>query len=65
LKFMPPVVYPVTRTMPGFLAGWLGTGGTWQALVVSVINLVVATAIYLPFVLLANRTDEVGGVTHD
>ncbi|WP_047999258.1 PTS transporter subunit EIIC [Lactiplantibacillus herbarum] len=65
LKFMPPVVYPVTKTMPGFLTGWLGTGGTWQALVVSVINLVVATAIYLPFVLLANRTDEAGDVTHD
>jgi len=65
LKFMPPVVYPVTKTMPGFLTGWLGTGGTWQALVVSVINLVVATAIYLPFVLLANRTDEAGDITHD
>lgn len=57
LQWMPPVVYPITRTTPGFLTGWLGTGGDWRALIVSVINLAVATAIYLPFVLLANQTD--------
>ncbi len=57
LQLMPPVVYPVDRTTPGFLIGWLGTGGDWRALVVSLINLLVATAIYLPFVLLANQTE--------
>ncbi|KRO14792.1 cellobiose PTS, EIIC [Lactiplantibacillus xiangfangensis] len=57
LQLMPPVVYPVDRTTPGVLIGWLGTGGDWRALVVSLINLLVATAIYLPFVLLANQTE--------
>ncbi|MCT4457322.1 PTS sugar transporter subunit IIC [Lactiplantibacillus paraplantarum] len=58
LQWMPPVVYPVSKTMPGFLTGWLGTGGDWRALLVSLINIAVATAIYLPFVLLANQVDE-------
>ncbi|RRK09835.1 PTS sugar transporter subunit IIC [Lactiplantibacillus garii] len=58
LQLMPPVVYPVGRTTPGFLIGWLGTGGDWRALLVSLVNLAVATAIYLPFVLLANQTEE-------
>ena len=48
LQWMPPVVYPVSKTMPGFLTGWLGTGGDWRALLVSLINIAVATAIYLP-----------------
>lgn len=64
LSFMPPVVYPVERTMPGFLVGWLGTGGDWRALLVSLINLAVATAIYLPFILLENRSVE-GGRTDE
>lgn len=58
LQWMPPVVYPVGRTMPGFLTGWLGTGGDWRAFIVSLINIAVATAIYLPFVLLANQVEE-------
>ncbi|BDZ30463.1 PTS transporter subunit EIIC [Lactiplantibacillus sp. WILCCON 0030] len=62
LQLMPPVVYPVGRTMPGFLMGWLGTGGDWRALAVSLVNLAVATVIYLPFVLLENRVVE-GGAT--
>lgn len=61
LSWIPPVVYPVTRTTPGFLIGWLGTGGDWRALLVSGLNLVVATAIYLPFVLLVNQTETGGG----
>jgi len=58
LGLMPPVVYPVGRTMPGFLVGWLGSGGDWRALLVSLVNLAVATAIYLPFILLENRVVE-------
>ncbi|MFC6294210.1 PTS transporter subunit EIIC [Lactiplantibacillus daoliensis] len=58
LGVMPPVVYPVGRTMPGFLVGWLGSGGDWRALLVSLVNLSVATAIYLPFILLENRVVE-------
>jgi len=63
LGLMPPVVYPVGRTMPGFLVGWLGSGGDWRALLVSLVNLAVATAIYLPFILLETRV--VGGRSTD
>jgi len=63
LQFMPPVAYPIYRTMPGFLMGWLGTGGDWHALLVSALNLTVATAIYLPFILMNNQS-ELGG-DHD
>ena len=55
LQWMPAVVYPITRTTPGVLMGWLGTGGDWRALLVSLVNLAVAVAIYLPFILLDNR----------
>ncbi|MFC6179755.1 PTS transporter subunit EIIC [Lactiplantibacillus daowaiensis] len=64
LSWMPPVAYPIYRTMPGFLMGWLGTGGDWRALLVSVINLAVATAIYLPFILINNRI-VTGGADHE
>ncbi|MFT8741503.1 MAG: PTS transporter subunit EIIC [Liquorilactobacillus satsumensis] len=57
-NFMPPTVYPVSSTAPGFMVGWLGTGGTWQALLVSVLNVAVGTLIYLPFILLNNRIQE-------
>ncbi|WP_234002740.1 PTS transporter subunit EIIC [Lactobacillus sp. CBA3605] len=60
LQWMPPVVYPLHRTTPGFLMGWLGTGGDWHALLVSVVNLVVATAIYLPFIWLDNQAVKGG-----
>ncbi|WP_057895992.1 PTS transporter subunit EIIC [Liquorilactobacillus oeni] len=55
LNFMPPTVYPVSSSTPGLLIGWLGTGGTWQALLISIINVVAGIAIYLPFIILDNR----------
>lgn len=67
LNFMPPSVYPVSETTPGFLAGWLGTGGTWQAFLISIINLLAAVALYLPFVLLHNYFESMrkGGATNE
>lgn len=59
LNFMPPSVYPVSETTPGFLAGWLGTGGTWQAFLISILNLMVAIVLYLPFVLLHDHFEGV------
>lgn len=64
LSWMPPVAYPIYRTMPGFLTGWLGTGGDWHALVISILNLAVSTAIYLPFILINNRLTT-GGATDE
>ncbi|MFC6273966.1 PTS transporter subunit EIIC [Levilactobacillus tangyuanensis] len=53
-KLVPPIVYPVPRTTPGPLIAYLGTGGDWRALVLSVICLILSVLIYLPFVRLLN-----------
>ncbi|NLR08426.1 MULTISPECIES: PTS transporter subunit EIIC [Lactobacillaceae] len=60
-KLVPPIVYPVPRTTPGPLVAYLGTGGDWRALVLSLVCLSVSVIIYLPFVRLLN--DE-GGADH-
>lgn len=61
-KLVPPIVYPVPRTTPGPLVAYLGTGGDWRALLLSLICLGVSVVIYLPFVRLLN--DE-GGADHE
>lgn len=61
LKLVPPIVYPVPRTTPGPLIAYLGTGGDWRALLLSLICLALSVAIYLPFVRLANLA---GGDDH-
>ncbi|MDN7145879.1 PTS transporter subunit EIIC [Liquorilactobacillus mali] len=58
-NFMPPSVYPVSETTPGFLAGWLGTGGAWQAFLFSILNLIIAIVLYLPFVLLHDYFEDI------
>lgn len=53
--FIPPAVYTIPPTTPGILAAYLGTNGNLRALLVSIINLVVATLIYIPFVKVSNH----------
>lgn len=53
-RLVPPIVYPVPRTTPGPLVGYLGTGGDWRALLLSLVCLSVSVLIYLPFVRLLN-----------
>lgn len=60
-KWVPPIVYPVPRTTPGPLLAYLGTGGDWRALLLSVVCLVISVIIYLPFVRLLNHE---GGADH-
>lgn len=55
LHLMPAAVYPVPLTTPGILKGFLATGGNWVALLVSGLNLALATLIYLPFVTLNDK----------
>lgn len=50
LHLMTPAVYQVPATTPGPLLAWLTTNGNWPALLVSVLGLAVAVAIYVPFV---------------
>lgn len=61
LKLVPPIVYPVPRTTPGPLVAYLGTGGDWRALLLSMLCLTVSVLIYLPFVRLLNAE---GGADH-
>ncbi|WP_143462470.1 PTS transporter subunit EIIC [Levilactobacillus enshiensis] len=60
-KLVPPIVYPVPRTTPGPLIAYLGTGGDWRALALSLVCLTVSVLIYLPFVRLLNQE---GGGNH-
>lgn len=54
MQIIPPVAYAVPWTTPGPLIAFLGTGGNWMALFVSILCLTIATLIYLPFVIAAN-----------
>lgn len=54
-KLVPPMVYPMPRTTPGPLMAYMGTGGDWRALLLSLVCLTVSVLIYLPFVRLLNQ----------
>ncbi|EUJ30657.1 PTS system cellobiose-specific transporter subunit IIC [Listeria floridensis FSL S10-1187] len=41
--------------MPPLINSFLATGGDWMAPVISLINLIVAFVIWVPFVISANR----------
>jgi PTS system cellobiose-specific IIC component len=52
-----PVVVNVIWVMPTILSGFLATGGDWRAIVLTIVNLVVALLIWAPFILAANKID--------
>ena len=58
IGFLPKVVISVPWVMPPVLNAFLATGANWKAAVVGVINLVIITAIYMPFVIMANKQAE-------
>ena len=57
-KWVPPMAYPMPRTTPGPLMAYMGTGGDWRALALSVVCLAVSVLIYLPFVRLLNQDPQ-------
>lgn len=59
LKIIPPIAYGVPWTTPGPLIPFLGTGGNWVALLIGLVNIAVATLIYMPFVVVANKAADV------
>ncbi|WP_367295532.1 PTS transporter subunit EIIC [Levilactobacillus yonginensis] len=61
LKLVPPIVYPVPSTTPGPLIAFVGTGGDWRALALSLVCLSISVLVYLPFVRLLNGQ---GGANH-
>lgn len=55
LHLMPPSVYPVPIGTPGPLFAFIGTNGSWQALGFSILAIIIATYIYIPFVKMAAK----------
>lgn len=58
LGFAGPIVNTVPWTTPPLLNAFLATNGSLGAVIVSAVNLVVAFAIYAPFVILANKAKK-------
>lgn len=56
-----PVVVNVIWVMPTALSGFLATAGDWRAIVLTLVNLAVAFAIWAPFVIAANKMDPALG----
>ncbi|WP_134683867.1 PTS sugar transporter subunit IIC [Brevibacillus migulae] len=55
--FAGKAVVMVPWTTPVILSAWLSTAGSWGAVITQIICLAVATLIYLPFVMIANKKD--------
>lgn len=52
-------VYAMPWTTPPILSAWLSTGGSIGAIITQLICIVMAVAIYAPFVLVANKAREI------
>lgn len=58
LNLIPPGVLDAGWTTPQPLKEFFASGGAWQSLVSQVVAIIVATLIYLPFVLASNKAAE-------
>src|SRR5699024_11821426 len=54
---VPKTVAIVPWTTPPILSGYLVTGGSWRGIALQVVNLTVATLMYIPFIK-AGRSEE-------
>lgn len=61
LHIIPPIVYPVPNGTPGILVPFIGTGGDWRALVLSIALLILDIAVYLPFIKWAFEPHQTDG----
>lgn len=58
IGWLPKIVISVPWVTPPVIAAFLATGANWRAGLVAAINILIATAIYFPFVLMANKEQE-------
>ncbi|KRK79178.1 PTS transporter subunit EIIC [Companilactobacillus nodensis] len=65
LHLMPPSVYPIPTGAPGLLSAFIGTNGSWQALIFSLISLTVSVYIYIPFVRIAEKLKTIDNLALD
>lgn len=63
LHLMPPSVYPVPIGTPGPLIAFTGTNGSWQALVFSIIAIIISVYIYIPFVKMAYKVKQLDNLS--
>jgi PTS system cellobiose-specific IIC component len=54
-------VYAMPWTTPPVLSAWLSTGGSIGAIITQLICVGISIAIYMPFVILANKAEEAVG----
>ncbi|HLQ83716.1 MAG TPA: PTS transporter subunit EIIC [Pseudogracilibacillus sp.] len=57
LGWVAPVTQNITWVMPPVLYGFFSTAFDWRSIILSLINLALATLIYLPFVKMANKEE--------
>ena len=55
LGWVAPVTQNVTWVMPPVLYGFFATGFDWRAIILGIVNLAIATLVYLPFVKMADK----------
>lgn len=55
LGLVAPVTQNVTWVMPPVLYGFFSTGFDWRAIILSIVNIAIATLVYLPFVKMADK----------
>ncbi|APX72139.1 PTS transporter subunit EIIC [Companilactobacillus allii] len=65
LHLMPPSVYPVPMGTPGLLESFIGTNGSFQALIFSFVSLIVSVYIYIPFVRIAEKLKTIDNLALD
>ena len=53
-----PVVVTVPWVMPPILSGFLATAGDWRSIILSIVNIVVALVIWIPFIITANKAAQ-------
>jgi cellobiose PTS system EIIC component len=55
LGIVPKTVAIVPWTTPPIISGYLVTGGSWSGIVLQLVNLTIATLMYIPFLLASER----------
>ncbi len=54
LKWVPPVIVKIPWTTPVLIGGFLATS-SWQGIILSGLNYIIACLIWLPFILISNK----------
>lgn len=59
IGFCPIFAYDVPWTMPPLLIAFIATGGSWQAVITQIIAIILSILVYLPFIKMYEKSQEV------